>query len=93
LTAAQGFAGIRRSATPCQGWQPFGLRDVFRSLHGYDVEACSWVVRRKQLIRGRRFDHVFASAALSTVSCDYLTAFREDGLSDHAAIEVVLQGT
>ncbi|HMF98851.1 MAG TPA: endonuclease/exonuclease/phosphatase family protein [Vicinamibacterales bacterium] len=73
------------------GLQQTGLRDVFRSLHGYDVDACSWVVRWKGEIRRRRFDHIFASAGLKTTTCEYLTRWREDGLSDHAAIEAVFK--
>ena len=73
------------------GLQPFGLRDVFRSLHGYEVDACSWVVRRKGLVRRRRFDHVFASERLKAISCEYVTAWREARLSDHAAIEAVFE--
>ena len=64
---------------------------MFRSLHGYEVDACSWVVRRKDLIRPRRFDHIFASDRLKTISCEYLMAWREEGLSDHAAIEAVFE--
>jgi endonuclease/exonuclease/phosphatase family metal-dependent hydrolase len=73
------------------GLQPFGLRDVFRSLHGYQVDACSWVVQRKGLVRRRRFDHIFASERLKTISCEYVTAWREAGWSDHAAIEAVFE--
>jgi exonuclease III len=71
------------------GIQAFGLRDVFRSLHGYEVDACSWVARHKDVLRPRRFDHIFASKGLKTISCEYLTTWRECGLSDHAAIEAV----
>jgi len=57
----------------------------------YEVDACSWVVRRKGLVRRRRFDHVFASEWLKATSCEYVTAWREAGLSDHAAIEAVFE--
>ena len=73
------------------GLQVFGLRDAFRGLHGYKVDACSWLMRRKDLIRARRFDHIFASDRLKTMSCEYITTWREDGLSDHAAIEAVFE--
>jgi endonuclease/exonuclease/phosphatase family metal-dependent hydrolase len=73
------------------GLQSFGLRDVFRSLHGYEVDACSWVLQRKGLVRRRRFDHIFASLRLEAISCEYVTTWRENGLSDHAAIEVVFE--
>lgn len=48
-------------------------------------------MRRKGLIRRRRFDHVFASDRLWTISCEDVTAWREEGLSDHAAIEAVFE--
>jgi endonuclease/exonuclease/phosphatase family metal-dependent hydrolase len=89
-----GDSGLRWDAGErniLSGLQPFGMRDVFRSLHGYEVEACSWVVRRKELVRRRRFDHIFASAPLKAISCEYRTDWREAGLSDHAAIEAVLE--
>jgi exodeoxyribonuclease-3 len=73
------------------GLQLFGMRDVFRSLHGYEVEACSWLMRRTSGSRPRRFDHIFASDRLKTMSCEYVTAWRESGLSDHAAIEAVFE--
>jgi hypothetical protein len=56
---------------------------------GYDVDACSWVLRQKALTRRRRFDHIFASARLQTVSCEYLAAWLDARLSDHAGIEAV----
>jgi exodeoxyribonuclease III len=48
-------------------------------------------MRRKGQIRWRRFDHIFASDRLKTISCEYLTTWREEGLSDHAAIEAVFE--
>jgi hypothetical protein len=40
-----------------------------------DVDACSWIVRWKDLVRRRRFDHIFPSGPLKTISCEYLTAY------------------
>jgi endonuclease/exonuclease/phosphatase family metal-dependent hydrolase len=48
-------------------------------------------MRRKKLTWPRRFDHIFASNRLKTIECEYLSAWREDGLSDHAAIEAVFE--
>jgi hypothetical protein len=45
------------------------LRDAFRSLHGYELDACSWALRQKERVRRRRFDHVLACEELRTVSC------------------------
>ena len=69
------------------GLQRFGVQDVYRGLHGYDTEAASWVLRRKHTTIGRRFDHVFATHGLLAFRCTYLNAWREAGLSDHAALE------
>jgi endonuclease/exonuclease/phosphatase family metal-dependent hydrolase len=74
------------------GLAAYDLGDVFRRLHGYDRQDASWVfntrARRKQ---AHRFDHVFASAALNAVHCDYHHEWRESGLSDHSAIEAVFE--
>ena len=37
---------------------------------------------QKALIRRRRFDHSFASKRLQTISCEYLTAWLDERLSD-----------
>lgn len=65
------------------------LGDVFRRLHGYGVSEFSWRLKRHGEFTDRRFDHVFASAALNPVACRYLHAWRESGLSDHSSLEVV----
>lgn len=65
------------------------LTDVFRRLHGYGVAEYSWRLKRHGKFTARRFDHVFASAALNPVACQYVHAWRESGLSDHSALEVV----
>jgi endonuclease/exonuclease/phosphatase family metal-dependent hydrolase len=70
------------------GLAAFGLPDVFRTLHGYDVEEWSWYWKGRHQRIGRRFDHVFASPQLHAVQCYYLHAWRETGLSDHAPLEV-----
>ena len=70
----RGGAGARWDAAErnvCLGLAEYGLRDVFRDLHGYRREAYSWVLERGGNEVRRRFDHVFASAALQTVACEY----------------------
>ena len=69
------------------GLAPFGFRDAFRSLHGYSIDAGSWVLRRGDRVVRRRFDHIFVSAELRVAQCQYLHEWREAGLSDHAPIE------
>lgn len=82
-----GWDAIERSIL--LGLAAYDLPDVFRDLHGYSVDAWSWVARRKSQEWPRRFDHVFASRRLRAQHCRYLDGWRKSGLSDHAAIEVV----
>jgi exodeoxyribonuclease III len=74
------------------GLRELGYRDVFRALHGYAQREPSWTWRR---IAGHdggwRLDHVFASEELRLASATYHHAWREQGLSDHSALEVDLQ--
>jgi exonuclease III len=74
------------------GLRELGYRDAFRALHGYARREPSWTWRR---IAGHdggwRLDHVFASDELRPVSAAYHHAWREQGLSDHSALEVDLQ--
>ena len=77
--------GERRVLT---GLGDHDLADVYRALHGYEVSESSWFVRRSGRETGRRFDHVFASRSLVPLTCRYLHALRQSGLSDHAPIEV-----
>src|SRR5215204_4831583 len=75
------------------GLRELGYRDAFRALQGYAHREPSWTWRR---IAGHdggwRLDHVFASEELRPASAAYHHAWREAGLSDHSALEVVLQG-
>jgi exonuclease III len=74
------------------GLRELGYSDAFRALHGYAQREPSWTWRR---IAGHdggwRLDHVFASEELSPVSAAYHHEWREQGLSDHSALEVDLQ--
>jgi exonuclease III len=69
-----------------------GYRDAFRALHGYARREPSWTWRR---IAGHdggwRLDHLFASPELRPASATYHHAWRDEGLSDHAALEVDLK--
>jgi exonuclease III len=70
------------------GLRDFGYRDVYRALHGYDEPAPSWTWRQ---IAGHdggwRLDHIIASAELRPLASLYHHAWREQGLSDHSALE------
>jgi exonuclease III len=78
------------------GLGAYDLHDVYRRLHGYATPVYSWYpvrndLQRQACLMGRRFDHLFASTALTPESCTYLQSFRASGLSDHAALEAVLR--
>ncbi|WP_157465550.1 endonuclease/exonuclease/phosphatase family protein [Cellulomonas sp. Leaf395] len=68
------------------------LPDVYRALNGYSAAEASWVALRRGRQWGRRYDHIFASSALTATACRYLHDWREQGLSDHSAIEADLAG-
>lgn len=70
------------------GLRNFELVDAFRDLNGYQVQPYSWYARCRGQRVGRRFDHVFASTALSALRCVYMEEVIDAGLSDHAAVEV-----
>lgn len=74
------------------GLAEFDLCDVFRRVRGYGCREFSWYLKRREKAIGRRFDHIFASAALKPIRCEYIHAFRSKGLSDHAAIEAEFAG-
>jgi exodeoxyribonuclease III len=73
------------------GLAGLGFRDVYRALHGYQVTEPSWTWKR---IAGHgggwRIDHIFASAQLRPIACLYHHAWRDQGLSDHSALEADL---
>ena len=73
------------------GLRELGYVDAFRVLHGYAQREPSWTWQR---IAGHgggwRLDHVFASEELRPTSATYHHAWRDQGLSDHSALEVEL---
>jgi exonuclease III len=69
------------------GLDEHDLPDVFRALNGYTATDASWVARRHDKSWGRRYDHIFASRRLTPTACRYVHLWREQGLSDHSAIE------
>lgn len=90
----RGKAGARWDAAErsvLTGLAKHDLADVFRQLHGFSLAEFSWRMYRKGTVLDRRFDHVFASAALNPVASQYLHEAGKAELSDHAAIEVVFE--
>jgi exonuclease III len=75
------------------GLRDLGYLDAFRELHGYASREPSWTWRQRAGHGGGwRLDHVFASAQLQPVRAGYHHAWRDDGLSDHSALEVDFSG-
>jgi exonuclease III len=69
------------------GLRDLGFRDAFRTVHGYEAKEPSWVWQHGG---GWRLDHVFA-AELEIEASVYHHAWRDDGLSDHSALEADLR--
>ena len=65
-----------------------GYLDAFREIHG-DVREYSWF---SQQGNGFRYDHIWLHPALRPIlqDCHYIDQWRVDGLSDHAAMKIVL---
>jgi exodeoxyribonuclease-3 len=74
------------------GLRELGFADAFRALYGYAKREPSWTWQR---IAGHgggwRLDHVFASEELRPTTAVYHHAWRDEGLSDHSALEVELE--
>jgi exonuclease III len=70
------------------GLRDLGFADAFRAVHGYERKEPSWVFRHGG---GWRLDHLFASAELEPAAARYHHAWRDDGLSDHSALEADLR--
>ena len=64
---------------PKRGWS-----DAFRALHGYSARDRSYMFVNRKF--GWRLDHILLSPELEPVACEYLHAWREQGLSDHSAM-------
>jgi endonuclease/exonuclease/phosphatase family metal-dependent hydrolase len=65
------------------------LDDAYRRLHAPGDGEVSWAWRRWK--GGYRLDHVLVSPDVEVERCEYLHAWREDGLSDHSAMECDLR--
>jgi len=74
------------------GLRELGYRDAFRTRHGYAARSPSWTWKT---IAGHdggwRLDHTFLAAPLLPLACQYHHQWREQGLSDHSALETDLE--
>jgi exonuclease III len=72
-----------------RGLSDHGIRDLYRELHGYERQDLSWVYPRRRT--GYRLDHLIGSQTFTPLTCEYLHAAREAGLSDHAPLVAELR--
>jgi endonuclease/exonuclease/phosphatase family metal-dependent hydrolase len=67
-----------------KGLGPYGFRDAFRELHGYESREPSWVWQRWG--GGYRLDHLIVSREIAVRDVRYLHDWRDAGLSDHSPL-------
>ena len=83
LRAERGEEWEQAELALLRGLEPYGFRDAFRTVHGYDRREISWGWARWK--GGYRLDHLLV-AGLQVESCEYEQRWREEGLSDHAPL-------
>ncbi len=72
-----------------KGLEPFGFRDAFRAVHGYERKELSW--QWQQWGGGYRLDHLIVSTEVDVQHIEYLHDWRQQaGLSDHSALLATL---
>ena len=75
-----------------EGLKEFNLSDAYRRIHPIPKKAYSFVIeRRGKVVAKRRFDNFFLSRELIIESIEYLHKYRENGLSDHSPLELVIK--
>lgn len=84
LRPDRGTSWERDELAPLRGLERYGLRDLFRNLHGYGRQEFSFAAGRGE--DGWRLDHIVGSGHFEPVACEYEHAVREAGLSDHSAV-------
>lgn len=73
-----------------KGLEPFGFRDAFRALYGYERRELSW--QWQQWGGGYRLDHLIVSDEVEVSRVEYLHEWRqEEGLSDHSPLVAELR--
>jgi exodeoxyribonuclease III len=73
-----------------KGLEPFGFRDAFRALHGYERRELSW--QWQQWGGGYRLDHLIVSSEVGVERIEYLHDWRQTaGLSDHSPLVAMLE--
>jgi exonuclease III len=72
-----------------RGLEPFGYRDAFRALHGFESREPTWEWPRWG--GGYRLDHLIVSDDIAVQSCEYAHDWRREGLSDHSPLIAELE--
>ena len=73
-----------------KGLEPFGFRDAFRAVHGYERRDLSWQWQRWG--GGYRLDHLIVSKDVEVPQIEYLHDWRQQaGLSDHSPLLATLE--
>lgn len=72
-----------------RGLEPYGYRDAFRALHGYEHREPSW--EWPCTGGGYRLDHLIVSSQVEVGECYYAHEWRRDGLSDHSPLLAQLE--
>lgn len=84
LRSDRGEQWDRAELALTRGMEPFGFRDAFRELHGYEHREPSW--EWPQTGGGYRLDHLIVSAEIEVHEVSYLHEWRKEGLSDHSPL-------
>jgi exonuclease III len=89
LRPERGGRWDRAELSLIRGLGPYGFRDAYRSVRGYEQRELSWEWPRWK--GGYRLDHLLLSGPWQPTSCCYLHQLRTSGLSDHSPLRVDLQ--
>lgn len=74
-----------------RGLSEWDLHDIYRELHGFRGTEVSCSTPGHYRKRGSRLDHILASRSLHPIHCEYQHGWRQEGFSDHSAVEGIFE--
>ena len=74
-----------------RGLADWDLHDIYRELHGTRGTEVSCSTPGHYRKKGSRLDHMLASRSLRPVHCEYQHGWRQEGFSDHSAVEGIFE--